>query len=124
MTKQELASGHKQARYNIVENIIISDIRDYSNDKFTEYLVNIQDISENGIGFISAINLEKGCIYSSKITLYGKHTISPYICIQRKEQLDNNTYFYGAIFKGMSKKEKVYFRTFSVLNRNNKVDIY
>lgn len=124
MINQELACGRKHARYNIVENIIISDIREYNSNKFTEYLVNIQDISENGIGFISTINLEKGCTYSSKITLYGKHTISPYICIQRKEQLDNDTYFYGATFSGMSKKEKVYFRTFTVLNRNNKIGVY
>lgn len=107
----------KHKRYELIQSVIISNIRDYNKDILYDHIVKIKDISISGLGFVCATNLKIGEMYSCKINLFNKHVIKPYILIINKKQLPDLNYFYGAKFKGMSHAEFVYFKCFQVINR-------
>jgi hypothetical protein len=107
--------NRKNKRYAMhVESIIISDIK-YNTTKQTEYVADIVDISESGLGFRSYSNLKTNHIYKAKISLFNKHMIEPYIDIKWKCKNKDYSYSYGGEFIGLSEYEKANLHAFFVI---------
>ena len=74
--------------------------------------VEVTDISRNGMGFITPIQLEKHTYYDAKLQIWTKEIIPVVIEIVRFEKNVDGNYHYGASFVGMMESEAL------------KIDIY
>ena len=64
-------------------------------------LVEIEDVSKNGIGFLCDEVLEPGSTYEAKLKIWTDETLDVFLQIVRRAQVGNQLQ-YGAIFIGMS----------------------
>ncbi|MCR5094775.1 MAG: PilZ domain-containing protein [Lachnospiraceae bacterium] len=72
-----------------------------SNVYGTPMLVEIENVSKNGIGFICDGVLETGNTYEASLKIWTDETLEVFLKIVRCDQVGNR-FAYGAIFIGMS----------------------
>lgn len=95
----------KTKRYEFKEAIVIYDTDQSSLPyELDSHSVTIDNMSESGIGFSSALVLSINRVYKTDILLYGDNVIHPFICIKWKKY-DNGYNMYGAEFIGLTNYE-------------------
>lgn len=70
----------------------------------TPEIVELRDLSRNGLGFFSRKELEIGSFYDAKITLWTKETMNAMFEIVRS-QPDGDGYVYGGMFVALPECE-------------------
>lgn len=75
--------------------------------------INIQNISEGGVGFTSNTELKVGFFYEFEITLWGTNTIQTVIKVIRKEEMENE-FRYGAEFVGLTEGDIYVIKTYDI----------
>ena len=94
-----------------------------SNVYGTPMLVEINDVSKNGIGFICDEVLEKGTNYEATLKIWTEETIEVFLQIVRRIQV-GNSFSYGAIFMGMSDVDAGRIETYqTILAMNDHGDV-
>lgn len=95
----------KTKRYEFKEAIVIYDTNQSSSPyELDSHSVTINNMSESGIGFSSALVLSINHVYKTDILLYGDNVIHPFICIKWKKY-DNDYNMYSAEFIGLTNYE-------------------
>lgn len=80
-----------------------------------EISVEITDVSENGVGFLSEKELLIGDCYMGKITLWTKQTVDTFLKIVRVNQTEDGLYNCGSIFFGMEDRESMRIKIYQML---------
>ena len=80
----------------------------------TQMLVEIEDVSKNGIGFISDAVLETGSTYEANLKIWTDETLDVFLQIVRRIQFGNQ-FQYGAIFIGMSDVDAGRIQTYQTI---------
>ena len=86
----------------------------------TSMIVEIEDVSRNGIGFICDEVLETGSTYEANLKIWTDETLDVFLQIVRRIQVGNQ-FQYGAIFIGMSDVDAGRIQTYqTILELRNK----
>ena len=102
----------KSKRTNLESRLIMKRLDGNSNH---EVLINIVDVSKDGIGFECAEVLQIGEVYESQLTIWTKEVIHAFLQIVRIE-LKSGTYAYGAIFIGMPEMDSARIETYQTIS--------
>lgn len=109
----------KTKRYEFKEAIVIYDTNQSSSPyELDSHSVTIDNMSESGIGFSSALVLSINRVYKTDILLYGDNVIHPFICIKWKKY-DNGYNTYGAEFIGLTNYEIDLIDTHALLSKKS-----
>lgn len=80
-----------------------------------ELQIDVVDVSKTGVGFICEESLEIGSVYESYLTIWTKEVLHAFIEVIRMERKEDGSFFYGAIFIGMSETEAGRIETYSTI---------
>lgn len=80
-----------------------------------EVLINIVDVSKNGIGFECVEPLQIGEVYEAYLTIWTKEVIHAFLQIVRIE-LKAGGYAYGATFIGMPEMDSARIETYQTVS--------
>ena len=102
----------KSKRTNLESRLIMKRLDGNSNH---EVLINIVDVSKDGIGFECAEVLQIGEVYESYLNIWTREVIHAFLQIVRIE-LKSGTYAYGAIFIGMPEMDSARIETYQTIS--------
>ena len=86
----------------------------------TQMIVEIEDVSKNGIGFLCDEVLIVGSTYEASLKIWTNETLDVFLQIVRRIQVGNQ-FQYGAIFIGMSDVDAGRIETYqTILELNGK----
>ena len=80
----------------------------------TQMIVEIENVSKNGIGFICDEVLEAGSTYEANLKIWTNETLDVFLKIVRRIQVGNQ-YQYGAVFIGMSDVDAGRIQTYQTI---------
>ena len=106
----------KSKRTSMESRLIMKRLDGNSNN---EVLINIVDVSKDGIGFECTEPLQIGEVYESYLTIWTKEVIHAFLQIVRIE-LKSGGYSYGAIFIGMPEMDSARIETYQTVSENAK----
>ena len=89
-----------------------------SEESGKKILVEITDVSKNGIGFLTREQLLIGDIFESKIKLWTKASIDAILKIVRARDNEDGTFQYGCIFVGMPDQETMRILIYQLFREN------
>lgn len=81
-------------------------------------MIDINDVSKTGVGFVCAEVLSIGNVYESFLTIWTKEVIHAFLRIVRIEMIDGK-FHYGAVFIGMPEMDAARIETYQTLNGEN-----
>ena len=102
----------KSKRTSMESRLIMKRLDGNSNN---EVLINIVDVSKDGIGFECTEPLQIGEVYESYLTIWTKEVIHAFLQIVRIE-LKSGGYSYGAIFIGMPEMDSARIETYQTVS--------
>ena len=102
----------KSKRTNLESKLIMKRLDGDSNK---EVLINIVDVSKDGIGFECSEVLQIGEVYESFLTIWTKEVIHAFLQIVRIE-LKSGGYAYGAVFIGMPEMDSARIETYQTIS--------
>ena len=95
-----MGEKRRSKRMELQSKLFIKRIDEQDNK---EIFIEVMNVSKTGVGFYCEEVLEIGAIYEALLTIWTKEVIHVFLRIVRIEMLgENEAYFYGAIFIGMS----------------------
>lgn len=80
-------------------------------------MIDINDVSKTGVGFICSEVLSIGNVYESYLTIWTKEVIHAFLRIVRIEMIDGK-FHYGAVFIGMPEMDAARIETYQTMNEN------
>lgn len=80
-------------------------------------MIDINDVSKTGVGFVCSEVLSIGNVYESFLTIWTKEVIHAFLRIVRIEMIDGK-FHYGAVFIGMPEMDAARIETYQTLNEN------
>lgn len=83
-----------------------------------EVIIDINDVSKSGVGFVCAEVLSIGNVYESFLTIWTKEVIHAFLRIVRIEMIDGE-FHYGAVFIGMPEMDAARIETYQTINEGN-----
>ena len=83
-------------------------------------LVEIDDVSKNGIGFECDEVLETGSTYEAKLKIWTDEVLDVFLTIVRRIQV-GNSYSYGAVFIGMTDVDSGRIETYQTILKMKQV---
>ena len=92
-------------------------IKRLDSDDHKEVMINIIDVSKNGIGFECEEALTIGDVYESFLTIWTKEVIHAFLQIVRIE-LSSSGYVYGASFIGMPEIDSARIEVYQTVHDN------
>lgn len=92
----------KSKRISLEAKLMVKRLDDGVND---EVIIEVFDISKNGIGFHCKRPLQIGAMYEAYLTLWTKEVIHAFIEIVRITKAEN-TFTYGGSFMGMPEMDQ------------------
>lgn len=90
-------------------------IRRLDSQEEQEVIIEINDVSKTGVGFICTEILSIGNVYESFLTIWTKEVIHAFLRIVRIEMIDGN-FHYGAVFIGMPEMDAARIETYQTIN--------
>lgn len=90
-------------------------IRRLDSQEELEIIIDVNDVSKTGVGFVCTEALAIGNVYESYLTIWTKEVIHAFIRIVRIEMIDGN-FHYGAVFIGMPEMDAARIETYQTLN--------
>lgn len=82
-----------------------------------EAFIEINDVSKNGIGFVSEEVLSIGAVYETYLTIWTKEVIHAFIRIVRIELVEDKL-VYGAMFVGMPEMDAARIEVYQTVKEN------
>ncbi len=82
-----------------------------------EAVIEITDVSKEGIGFYCSERLDIGAVYESFLTIWTQEVIHAFLRIVRIE-LKNEEFSYGASFVGMPEMDAARIQVYQTVNDN------
>jgi len=79
-----------------------------------EVMIDINDVSKTGVGFICNEVLSIGNVYESFLTIWTKEVIHAFLRIVRIEMIDGQ-FHYGAVFIGMPEMDAARIETYQTV---------
>ncbi len=86
-----------------------------------EVVIDINDVSKTGIGFMCTEVLAIGNVYESYLIIWTKEVIHAFLRIVRIEMIDGN-FHYGAVFIGMPEMDAARIETYQTVNANDETE--
>ena len=83
-----------------------------------EVMIDINDVSKTGVGFVCTEVLSIGNVYESYLTIWTKEIIHAFLRIVRIEMIDGE-FHYGAVFIGMPEMDAARIETYQTINEEN-----
>lgn len=102
----------RNKRTRLHSKLMIKRLDDNGNN---EVLIDINDVSKTGVGFICSEVLAIGNVYESYLTIWTKEVIHAFIRIVRIEMIDGK-FHYGAVFIGMPEMDAARIETYQTVN--------
>ena len=90
-------------------------IRRLDSQEEQEVIIEINDVSRTGVGFICPEVLSIGNVYESYLTIWTKEVIHAFLRIVRIEMIDGN-FHYGAVFIGMPEMDAARIETYQTVS--------
>lgn len=90
-------------------------IKRLDSEERNEVVINIIDLSKEGIGFECAQSLMIGEVYESYLTIWTKEVLHAFLRIVRIE-LKQDVYLYGAVFVGMPEMDSARIEVYQTVN--------
>ena len=90
-------------------------IRRLDSQEEQEVIIEINDVSKTGVGFVCTEVLSIGNVYESYLTIWTKEVIHAFLRIVRIEMIDGN-FHYGAVFIGMPEMDAARIETYQTIN--------
>ena len=82
-------------------------------------VIDIVDVSPNGVGFLCKEVLSIGAVYESKLRIWTHEVLHAFLQIVRIE-MKGDSYTYGAVFIGMSESDAARIRVYQTINDDEK----
>ncbi|MBR6665888.1 MAG: PilZ domain-containing protein [Lachnospiraceae bacterium] len=79
-----------------------------------EVMIDVNDVSKTGVGFICNEVLSIGNVYESYLTIWTKEVIHAFLRIVRIEMIDGK-FHYGAVFIGMPEMDAARIETYQTV---------
>ena len=102
----------KNKRTKLCSKLMIKRLDAQGHD---EVMIDINDVSKTGVGFICNEVLSIGNVYESYLTIWTKEVIHAFIRIVRIEMIDG-MFHYGAVFIGMPQMDAARIETYQTVN--------
>ncbi len=102
----------RSKRTKLDSKLMIKRLDDNGNK---EVLIDINDVSKTGVGFICSEVLSIGNVYESFLTIWTKEVIHAFIRIVRIEMIDGK-FHYGAVFIGMPEMDAARIETYQTVS--------
>ena len=80
-----------------------------------EVLINVNDVSKTGVGFVCTEPLAIGNVYEAYLTIWTKEVIHAFLQIVRIEMIGSN-FHYGAVFVGMPEMDAARIEVYQTVN--------
>lgn len=90
-------------------------IKRLDSEERKEVVINIIDLSKDGIGFECTQSLMIGEVYESYLTIWTKEVLHAFLRIVRIE-LKQDVYLYGAVFVGMPEMDSARIEVYQTVN--------
>jgi len=110
--RRKMNERRKSKRTSMESRLIMKRLDGNSNN---EVLINIVDVSKDGIGFECTEPLQIGEVYESYLTIWTKEVIHAFLQIVRIE-LKAGGYAYGAVFIGMPEMDSARIETYQTVS--------
>jgi len=107
----------KGTRTNLDTSVVLNRL-DAKEDE--EILIDIIDVSKTGVGFTSDKALQIGSVYESYLQIWTMEKIHAYLRITRIEQLEDNSFEYGATFVGMPEMDSTRIDNYNIIEQTKK----
>ena len=102
----------RNKRTKLHSRLMIKRLDDNGNK---EVLIDINDVSKTGVGFVCSEVLAIGNVYESYLTIWTKEVIHAFIRIVRIEMIDGK-FHYGAVFVGMPEMDAARIETYQTVS--------
>lgn len=107
-----MGERRKNRRMELTSKLLIKNLSGTTEE---EVLIEIADVSKDGVGFVCDSPLNIGTVYEAFLTIWMKESIHAFLEIVRIEKIEDNKYSYGAIFIGMSEMDAKRIEVFDTM---------
>ncbi|MFA9375723.1 MAG: PilZ domain-containing protein [Lachnotalea sp.] len=109
----------EKRKYKRSDLELIIQLRQCDNPDKKKFIVDVHDLSREGIGFYSCEDLQLGHFFDSEITIWTKEKIQVVLKIVRKtDQPEKKMVYYGGEFIGLSENEKFRIDVYQCVEEN------